>query len=65
VGYFTINPYSNDGFYDIDYLDSLPAEYDSQFVRIVRFASPLTIGINGRKGHGVVVKPEDGANQAE
>ena len=60
VGYFTINPSSNDGLYDVDYLDSLPAEYDSQFVRIVRFASPLTIGINGRRGHGVVVRPDAG-----
>ena len=60
VGYFTINPSSNDGLYDVDYLDSLPAEYDSQFVRIVRFASPLTIGINGRRGHGVVVRPDVG-----
>lgn len=62
VGYFTINPSSNDGFYDVDYLDSLPAEYDSQFVRIVRFASPLTIGINGRRGHGVVVRPRGDAH---
>lgn len=62
VGYFTINPSSNDGFYDVDYLDSLPAEYDSQFVRIVRFASPLTIGINGRRGHGVVVRPAGDAH---
>lgn len=62
VGYFTINPSSNDGFYDVDYLDSMPAEYDSQFVRIVRFASPLIIGINGRKGHGVVVRPDGGAH---
>ena len=58
VGYFTINPASDDGFYDVDYLDALPAEYDSQFVRIVRFDAPLVIGINWRKGHGVVVKPD-------
>lgn len=58
VGYFTINPASNDGVYDVGYLDSLPAEYESDFLRIVRFAAPLTIGINGRKGMGVVVKPE-------
>ncbi|WP_295731428.1 PEP/pyruvate-binding domain-containing protein [uncultured Muribaculum sp.] len=62
VGYFTINPSGNEGFYDVDYLDSMPAEYDSQFVRIVRFATPLVIGINGRKGHGVVVRPEGGAH---
>lgn len=58
VGYFTINPASNDGIYNVDFLNSQPAEYESDFVRIVRFKEPLVIGINGRKGIGVVVKPE-------
>ena len=57
VGYFTINPASDDGFYDVGFLNGCPAEYESDFVRIVRFENPLTIGINGRKGTGVVVKP--------
>ncbi len=59
VGYFTINPCSNDGLYDIDYLNSMPATYESDFVRIVKFNKPLAIGINGLKGVGVVVKPDD------
>lgn len=58
VGYFTINPSSSDGIYDIDYLDSLPAVYESENVRIVKFDQPLAIGINGRKGVGVVAKPK-------
>jgi len=56
VGYFTINPMIGDGVYDIDYLNSLPAEYESDHVRIVRFASPLIIAINGKEGAGVVLK---------
>ena len=56
VGYFTINPTSNDGIYDIDYLNSLPAAYESEYIRIVEFPNPLTIGINGRKGVGIVKK---------
>ena len=56
VGYFTINPSSNDGIYDIDYLNSLPATYESEYIRIVEFPNCLTIGINGRKGVGVVKK---------
>lgn len=56
VGYFTINPSSNDGIYDIDYLNSLPATYESEYIRIVEFPNSLTIGINGRKGVGVVKK---------
>ena len=56
VGYFTINPSSSDGIYDVDYLNSLPAAYESDDVRIVRFEKPLLIGINGMKGVGVVAK---------
>lgn len=58
VGYFTINPSSSDGIYDLDYLNSLPSVYESDFIRIVKFNEPLTIGINGMKGVGVVAKPK-------
>lgn len=56
VGYFTINPSSDDGIYDIEYLNSLPSTYESDNIRIVEFPSTLTIGINGRKGVGIVKK---------
>ena len=56
VGYFPIYPSSSDGIYDVDYLNSLPAAYESDDVRIVRFEKPLLIGINGMKGVGVVAK---------
>lgn len=62
VGYFTIDPTTHEGFYDVDYLDSIPATYESDAVRIVTFDQPLTIGINGKKGEGVVVKPHDKPN---
>ena len=57
VGYFTIDTPARQGFYDIDYLNSLPAEYESDSVRIVTLRSPLSIGIDGKKGEGVVAKP--------
>lgn len=57
VGYFTIDTPARQGFYDIDYLNSLPAEYESDSVRIVTLSSPLSIGIDGKKGEGVVAKP--------
>ena len=62
VGYFTINPSIGDGIYDVAWLDSLPAKYESDRVRIVELPEPLTIGINGRKGIGVVLKPSDQPN---
>lgn len=58
VGYFTINPYEkNGGIYDVEALDSMTPEYESETVRTVRYHNPLKIGINGRKGVGIVMKP--------
>ncbi len=57
VGYFTIDTTAGKGIYDVDYLNSMPAEYESDAVRIVRFPEPLTIAINGRKSAGIVAKP--------
>ncbi|MDE6143566.1 MAG: phosphoenolpyruvate synthase, partial [Muribaculaceae bacterium] len=57
VGYFTIDPIHGNGYLDTEGLDSLPASYESETVRIVEFDSPLTIAINGRKGRGIVMKP--------
>ena len=59
VGYFTIDRHAgSDAFYDSAYLDSLKAEYEDDFIRIVRFGRPLTIAINGRRGIGMVAKPD-------
>ncbi|MFO7575262.1 MAG: PEP/pyruvate-binding domain-containing protein, partial [Bacteroidales bacterium] len=57
VGYFTINPFMNDGFYDVDYLDAKEVVYEDQFVRHIRFDEPLEILIDGRKHTGVIFKP--------
>ena len=57
MGYFTINPYINDGFYDITYLDSNSCIFENQFIRHIRFENPLQIKIDGRKGIGVIFKP--------
>ena len=54
VGYFTVDPSNNNGYYDSAYLDSLPAKYESDSLRMVEFNEPLTIAINGRKGKGIV-----------
>jgi len=58
VGYLTINPFSCDGIYDTAYLDSQPAVYETEFVRVVRFGKPLRIGVDGMKSVGVVIKPD-------
>lgn len=64
VAYFTIDTTRahNGGevrdLYDVTFLDNQPAVYESEFIRIVTFESPLVIGINGLKGAGVVVRPD-------
>lgn len=57
VGYFTINPFLNDGFYDVEYLDSQKSSYEGQYVKHIRFDQPVVIKIDGRKKTGVVMKP--------
>ena len=56
VGYFTINPYINDGFFDENYLNSLSATTETEHLRHVRFSKPMEIKIDGKKGLGAVMK---------
>ena len=56
VGYFIVNDYIDDGLYSIDYLNSLPAIQETDFVRHVRLERPVTIKIDGMKKEGVVLK---------
>ncbi len=57
VGYFTINPYLKDGFYDVEFLNSQPAVYEDEYIRHVRFSHEVRIEIDGKKNIGVVYKP--------
>jgi len=57
VGYFTINPYINEGYYDVEFLNRLNAVYEDNFIRHVRFDNPLEIMIDGKKHRGVILKP--------
>ena len=57
VGYFTVNPYINEGYYDVEYLDKLNIIYEDNYIRHVRFDKPLEILIDGRNHKGVILKP--------
>lgn len=55
AGYVNVNPYSRPGEYcDLDALDSRPAEYESDFVRIVHFPEDLTVCIDGKENRALV-----------
>ena len=58
VGYFTINDYIGDGLYNRAALDVLPAVQETAHVRHVRFASPLSLKIDGRKKLGFLLLPQ-------
>ena len=56
IGFFTINPFNNDGFYDIEYLDKMPALSENEYFRHIRFKKPLRIEVDGRANKGVIYK---------
>lgn len=57
VGYFTVNPFIHEGFYDVEYLNSLTPVYEDGYIRHIRFDEALEIMIDGRKHKGVIMKP--------
>ena len=57
VGYFTINPFIGDGFYDIDFLNTFDAVFEDDFIRHIRFEEPIAVLINGKKNESVILKP--------
>ena len=58
VAYFTVNPFINDGFYDVNYLNDMECVYEDEFIRHVRFPQNLRIEVDGKSGRGVVYRPK-------
>ena len=58
VGYFTVNPFKGDGWFDESFLNAQPAVQETDFVRHVRFEKPIVIKMDGKRSLGVVLKPE-------
>jgi CheY-like chemotaxis protein len=57
VAYFTINPFQQDGSFDTEFLNAQTAQYESEYVRHIRFGKPMIMKVDGRKNKGVVMKP--------
>lgn len=60
IGYFTVNPFIKEGFYDVEYLNSLNVSYENEYIRHIRFDKPLEIMVDGKKHQGVIMKPGKG-----
>ncbi len=58
IGYFTINPYIDDGYYDLDFLKGSDAVFEEKHVRHVRFDCPVKVQIDGKNNKGAIFKPE-------
>lgn len=56
VGYFTINPFIHDGYYDINYLDQQQAFFENDYIRHIRFEESLIIAIDGKHNKGAIFK---------
>jgi hypothetical protein len=56
VGYFTINPFMDDGFLDLDYLNKQKACYEDEYLRHICFNDPLTIIIEGKSNKAAIYK---------
>ncbi len=54
IGYLTINPFMNDGKFDVDRLNEMPAKYEGEFIRVVEFSQPLYIFVDGRKNRAII-----------
>jgi len=57
IGYFTLNAQDPRAHLDHAWLDAQEAVWESEHLRHVRFAEPLTIAVDGRSGIGVIMKP--------
>ncbi len=56
VGYLTINPFRGDGIFRTDLLDAMPARWEGDYLRHIRFGRPLEVSIDGRSNRGFVAE---------
>ncbi|MDR0892649.1 MAG: phosphoenolpyruvate synthase, partial [Mediterranea sp.] len=57
VGYFTINAFMNDGVYNQESLNALPAAEETKYLRRIHFDQPVVVKMDGKKKKGVVLMP--------
>ncbi|WP_165156738.1 PEP/pyruvate-binding domain-containing protein [Parabacteroides sp. ZJ-118] len=57
VGYFTVNPFKGDGWFDEAFLNAQPAVEETEYLRHIHFEAPIMIKMDGKKSLGVVLKP--------
>jgi hypothetical protein len=56
VGYLTINPFINDGYFDVAYLNRQEAVYEDNFLRHICFKKPISVIIDGKHNKAAIFK---------
>ncbi|NLP57186.1 PEP/pyruvate-binding domain-containing protein [Lutibacter sp. B1] len=56
VGYLTINPFINEGYFDLEYLNNHKAVYENTYLRHIRFKTSLTVIIEGKSNKAAIFK---------
>lgn len=56
VGYLTINPFINEGLFDLEYLNKQEAICENEYLRHIQFETPLTILVDGKSNKAIIYK---------
>ena len=59
IGYINTTFNSKNSFIDWEWINSKKPHKELTFVKHIRLSAPLTIRLNGRSGHAIIVKPRD------
>ena len=55
AGYVNVDPYTRSGdFLDLSALDAMPAEYESNWLRLIHFEKPVQACVDGRAGKAFI-----------
>ncbi len=58
--YLTINPFINDGIFNMEYLSNREALFENDYLRQVHFEKPLNVRIDGRTSRGLIYHSNHG-----
>ncbi len=64
VGYFTVHTLNNNSFLDWEWLENIEPVDRKTYTKHLHFKNPLTVKINGRKNHGIIIKPKANENDS-
>lgn len=57
VGYINVNPFASaDDSLDFEALDAMPAEFETEFLRLVHFDAPLQLCVDGHESRAIIKK---------